>query len=156
MAWPSLIRWGATFGEPARGAQARLVSDSPVSRAGVDAVGGDFDFGDAAEGEQELHEVRGRLVGGLFHNVGHGVSNRSLEHDALGLEAGQVHTHELSGLECRRHREIVPRRAVKCKLAESFCANTESNSSAAKAARKAKAFMSELKLRRLKAGRSQN
>ena len=90
-------------------------SDSQ-SRASVDAVGGDFDFGNTAEGEQELHKVRGRLFGGLSDNVGNGVGNRGLEHDALGLEAGQVHTHELSGLECGCHRKIVPPRAVKCKL----------------------------------------
>ena len=81
----------------------------------MDAVCGNFDLGNAAEGEQELHEVRGRLFGGLSDNVGNGVGNRSLEHDALGLEAGQVHTHELSGLECRGHRKIVAPRAVKCK-----------------------------------------
>jgi hypothetical protein len=54
----------------------------------VDAVGGDFDFRNAAEGEQELNEVRGWLFGGLFDNVGNGVGNGSLEHDAFGLEAG--------------------------------------------------------------------
>jgi len=54
----------------------------------VDAVGGDFDFGNAAEGEQELNKIRGWLFGGLFHNVGNGVGDRGLEHDALGLEAG--------------------------------------------------------------------
>src|SRR6266704_4409471 len=36
----------------------------------VDAVGGDFNFGNTAEGEQELYEVRGRLFRSLFHNVG--------------------------------------------------------------------------------------
>ena len=87
------------------------------SGAGVDAVGGGFDFGDAAEGEQELDEVGGRLLGGLFDNVGNGVGDRGLEHDALGLEAGEVHTHELSGLECRGHGKMVPPEAVKCKLA---------------------------------------
>jgi hypothetical protein len=71
------------------------------SGASVDAVGGDFDFGNAAEGEQELNEVPGRLFGDLFHNVSNGVGDRGLEHDALGLEASQVHTHELAGLECR-------------------------------------------------------
>ena len=81
----------------------------------MDAVGGDLDFGDAAEGEQELHEVGGRLFGGLFHDVGHGVGDGGLEHDALGLEAGEVHTHELSGLECCCHRKIVPPEAAKCK-----------------------------------------
>jgi hypothetical protein len=51
----------------------------------------------------------------LFHNVGHGVGDRGLEHDALGLEAGEVHTHELSGLERCGHRKMVPPEAVKCK-----------------------------------------
>jgi len=54
----------------------------------VDAVGGDFDFGNAAEGEQELNEVRGRLFGGLFNNVGNRVGDGGLEHHTLGLEAG--------------------------------------------------------------------
>jgi hypothetical protein len=67
----------------------------------VDAVGGDFDFGNAAEGEQELNEIPGRLFGDLFHNVGNGIGDRGLEHDSLGLKAGQVHAHELAGLECR-------------------------------------------------------
>jgi len=54
----------------------------------VDAVGGDFDFGDAAEGEQQLYEVFGRLFRGLFHNVADSVGDRGLEHHALGLQAG--------------------------------------------------------------------
>src|SRR5712671_2443877 len=81
----------------------------------VDAVGGDFDFGNAAEGEQKLYEVLGWLFRSLFHNVGDSVGDRGLEHDALGLEAGEVHSHELAGLECRAHVKIVPPQAVKCK-----------------------------------------
>ncbi len=46
----------------------------------VDAVGGNFDFGNAAEGEQELYEVLGRLFRSLFHNVGDRVGDRGLEH----------------------------------------------------------------------------
>jgi hypothetical protein len=38
-----------------------------------------------------------RLFGGLLHNVGHGVGDRSLEHDTLGLETGEVDKHEMSG-----------------------------------------------------------
>ena len=53
----------------------------------------------------------------MLHNVADSVSDRGLEHDALGLEAGEVHTHELSGLECRGHGKMVPPEAVKCKLA---------------------------------------
>jgi hypothetical protein len=65
----------------------------------VDAVGGDFDFGNAAEGKQKLYEVFGRLFRSLFHNVGNGIGDRSLEHYAFGLKAGEIHTHELPGLE---------------------------------------------------------
>src|SRR5229473_1904893 len=65
----------------------------------VDAVGGDFDFGNAAEGEQKLYEVLGRLLRSLFYNVGNRVGDGGLEHHALGLQAGKVHTHELSGLQ---------------------------------------------------------
>jgi len=54
----------------------------------VDAVGGDFDFGDAAEGEQELYEVLGWLFRSLLHNVANCVGDRGLEHDTLGLQAG--------------------------------------------------------------------
>ncbi len=50
------------------------------SLVGVDAVGGNFDFGNAAEGEQELYEVLGRLFRSLFHNVGDRVGDRGLEH----------------------------------------------------------------------------
>jgi hypothetical protein len=42
---------------------------------GVDAVGGDFDFTNATEGEQELYEVFGRLFRGLFDNVPDGVGD---------------------------------------------------------------------------------
>jgi hypothetical protein len=80
---------------------------------GVDAVGGDFDFGHAAEGEQKFYEVLGRLFGSLFHDVGNRVGDRGLEHHALGLQAGQVYTHELAGLQ--HDSKIVPLRAVKCK-----------------------------------------
>src|SRR5260370_13058338 len=78
----------------------------------VDAVGGDFDFGNAAEGEQKLYEVLGRLFGGLFHNVGDSVGDRRLEHDALGPQASEAHTHELSGFEFRAHMKIIPPQAV--------------------------------------------
>src|SRR5467141_3621649 len=54
----------------------------------VDAVGGDFDFGNATEGEQKLDEVLGWLFRSLLHNVADSVSDRGLEHDALGLQAG--------------------------------------------------------------------
>jgi hypothetical protein len=54
----------------------------------VNAVGGDFDFGNAAEGEQKLDEVLGRLFRSLFYNVANSVGDRGLEHDALGLQAG--------------------------------------------------------------------
>jgi len=54
----------------------------------VDAVGGDFDFGNAAEGEQKLYEVLGRLFRSLLHNVANCVGDRGLEHDTLGLQAG--------------------------------------------------------------------
>ncbi len=81
----------------------------------MDAVGGDFDFGNAAEGEQKLYEVRGWLFRSLFHDVGNSVGDRGLEHYALGLEAGEVYAHELAGLEHDSYRKIVPLRVVKCK-----------------------------------------
>ena len=65
----------------------------------MDAVGGHFDFGNAAEGEQKLYEVLGWLFRSLFHNVGNSVGDRGLEHDALGLQASQVDTHELARLQ---------------------------------------------------------
>jgi hypothetical protein len=80
---------------------------------GVNAVGEDFDFGDATEGEQQLYEVLGGLFRSLLHDVANSVGDRGLEHDALGLQAGQVHTHELAGLE--HDSKIVALRAVKCK-----------------------------------------
>jgi len=73
----------------------------------VDAVGGDFDFGNAAEGEQKFYEVLGRLLRSLFHDVGNCVGDRGLEHYALGLQAGEVHTHELAGLEHDAYTKIV-------------------------------------------------
>ncbi len=54
----------------------------------VDAVGGDFDFGNATEGEQKLYEVLGWLFRSLFHDVGNSVGDGGLEHDTLGLQAG--------------------------------------------------------------------
>jgi hypothetical protein len=86
-----------------------------VSVARVDAVGGDFDFGNATEREQELHEVLGWLFRSLFHNVGNSVGDRGLKHHTLGLQAGKVHTYELAGLEHDSYRKIVPLREVKCK-----------------------------------------
>jgi len=83
---------------------------------GVDAVGGDFDFGNAAEGEQKLYEVLGRLFRSLFYNVANGVSDRGLEHDTLGLQAGKVHAHELAGLEHHFSTKILAPRGVKSKL----------------------------------------
>ncbi|SRR6266478_2985272 len=81
----------------------------------VDAVGGDFDFGNAAEGEQKLYEVLGWLLRSLFHNVGNSVGDRGLEHHTFGLQAGEVHAHELAGLEHESYTRIVALRVVKCK-----------------------------------------
>jgi hypothetical protein len=64
----------------------------PASRtasllSGVDAVGGNFYVGDAAEGEEEFHEVLGWLFGGLFDDVGDSVGDCGLEGYAAGIEA---------------------------------------------------------------------
>lgn len=78
----------------------------------MDAVGGDFDFGHTAEGEQELYEVLGRLLGNLLHNVGHGVRDGGLEHDTFRLQTGQVRTHELARLEhASSQKMLAPREA---------------------------------------------
>ncbi len=81
----------------------------------VDAVSGNFDFGNTAEGEQKLYEVYGWLFGGLFDNVTNRVGDRGLEHHALGLQASKVHAHELARLEHHSRTKIVPLREVKCK-----------------------------------------
>ncbi len=81
----------------------------------MDAVGGDFDFGNATKGEQKLYEVFGWLFRSLFHNVANSVGDRSLEHYTLGLQASKVHTHELAGLEHDSCTRILPLRNVKCK-----------------------------------------
>jgi hypothetical protein len=64
----------------------------------VDTVGGNFDFADSSKGEQELYKVLGRLLGGLFHDVADGIGHCGLEHYAFGLQAGEVHAHELTRL----------------------------------------------------------
>ncbi len=81
----------------------------------MDAVGGDFDFGNATEGEQKLYEVLRRLFRSLFHDVGNRVGDRGLEHHAFGLQAGEVHTHELARLQHDFYTKILPPRVVKCK-----------------------------------------
>jgi hypothetical protein len=81
----------------------------------VDAVGGDFDFGNAAEGEQKFYEVLGRLFRSLFHNVANSVGDRGLEHHTFGLQAGKVHTHELARLRHDCYTKILPPQVVKCK-----------------------------------------
>ncbi len=101
-------------------AQTRRLGDPAATRRGrslfaVDSIGGDFDLGNAAEGEQELNEVLGWLFRGLFHDVGNSVGDRGLEHDAFGRKASKVHTHELAGLEYQAHTKILPPRAVKRK-----------------------------------------
>ena len=82
----------------------------------MDAFGGDFDFGYATEGEQELHEVLGWLFRSLLHDVANCVGDRGLEHDALSLQASKVHTHELARLQHGFDTKILPLRAVKYKL----------------------------------------
>jgi hypothetical protein len=82
----------------------------------VNAVFGDFDFGDSAEGEEKLYEVFGRLLRGLLHDMGDGVGDRGLEHHALGMEAGQVNAHELPRLQHQSPRRILPLPDPKCKV----------------------------------------
>ena len=65
--------------------------DGVRSLAGVDAVGGNFYVGDATEGEEEFYEVFGRLVGGLFDDVGYGIGDSGLEGNSAGVEAGEVY-----------------------------------------------------------------
>ena len=73
----------------------------------VDAIGGDFDLTDTAEREQELYKIFWRLFGGLFHDVANGIGHCGLEHYAFGLQAGEVHAHELACLEHRSYRQIL-------------------------------------------------
>jgi hypothetical protein len=80
---------------------------------GVDAVGGDFDFGDPAEREEQLYEVLGRLFRGLLHDMGDGVGDRGLKHHAFGLEAGKIHAHELACLEHESSRLTALRSLMK-------------------------------------------
>ena len=81
----------------------------------MDAIGGNFDLGNATEGEQKLYKVLGRLLRGLFHDVANSVGDRSLEHYTLGLQASKVYTHELARLEHSSCTRILPLRQVKCK-----------------------------------------
>jgi hypothetical protein len=74
----------------------------------VNAVGGDFDFANATEREQEPYEVCGRLFRGLFDNVTDGIGDRSLEHYSLGLEASKVHPHALARLEHPKDHPTLP------------------------------------------------
>ncbi len=83
--------------------------------ARVDAVFGDFDFGNPTEGEQQLYEILGRLFRGLFHNMGDSVGDRRLEHHALGMQASQVDAHELPWLQHQFPRRILPLSDTKCK-----------------------------------------
>jgi hypothetical protein len=48
-------------------------------------------LGDAAEGEEEFYEVYGRLVGGLFDDMGDGVGDGGLEGNSASVEAGEVY-----------------------------------------------------------------
>jgi hypothetical protein len=73
-----------------------------MSLVAVDSVGGDLYFANATEGEQELYEVFGRLLRGLFEYVTNSVGDRSLEHYSLGLEASEVDTHDLAIRQQRR------------------------------------------------------
>ncbi len=83
--------------------------------ARVDAVFGDFDFGNPTEGEEQLYKVLGRLFRGLFHDMGDSVGDCSLEHHALGVEASQVDAHELPWLQHQFTRRILPLPDTKCK-----------------------------------------
>src|SRR5438045_9796902 len=71
--------------------------------AWVDAVGGDFYLGDAAEGEEEFYEIGGRLLGDLFDDVGYGVGDGGLEGDSAGAEACESYADELAWFEHGGH-----------------------------------------------------
>lgn len=88
---------------------------------GVDAVCGDFDFGNATEGEQKFYEILRWLFRSLLHDVANSVGDRGLEHDAFGLQAGQVHTHKLARLQ--HDSKIVTLRVVKCKRSPALFPN---------------------------------
>src|SRR5690242_849054 len=65
----------------------------------MDALSRDFDFGDPAEGEQQLYEILGWLFGRLLHDVADSVGDCGLEHHTLRLQASKVHTHKLPRLQ---------------------------------------------------------
>ena len=71
--------------------------------AWMDAVGGDFYLGDAAEGEEEFYEIGGRLLGDLFDDVGYGVGDGGLEGDSAGAEACEIYADELAWFEHGGH-----------------------------------------------------
>lgn len=83
--------------------------------ARVDAIFGNFDFRNPAEGEEELYEVLGRLLRGLFNDMGDSVGDRRLEHHALGMKAGQVDAYELPCLQHQSPKRILPLPGTKCK-----------------------------------------
>ena len=64
----------------------------------MDAIGWNLDFADSTEGEQQLHEILRRLFRSLPYDMGDGIRDRSLEHNALGLEASKVYPYDLARL----------------------------------------------------------
>jgi hypothetical protein len=48
--------------------------------------------------------------------VTNSVGDCSLEHYTLGLEASEVHPHDLARLKHRSHTRILPPQEVKCKV----------------------------------------
>src|SRR5882724_2898281 len=95
----------------------------------MDAVGGDFYLGDAAEGEEEFYEVFGRLFGSLFDDVGDGVSDSGLKGYSAGVEAREVHADELAWLEDCGHQTMFALAAGKCKVVQGNSENSKSENS---------------------------
>jgi hypothetical protein len=70
----------------------------PRASGGADAIGGDFDFVHALEGEEQLDQEFWRLLTGLANDVADGVGDGGVEEHALHLQAGEIDAYHLSRL----------------------------------------------------------
>src|SRR5579862_1726113 len=76
--------------------------------SGTDALGGDFYFAYALEGEQQLDQISLGIFLGPADDLADGVRDGGVEEDSLHLDSGEVYANGLAWGEChfRSYRTI--------------------------------------------------
>jgi len=83
--------------------ESKKITGLATKLSSCNAVFRHFDLADSAEGEEQLDEKFGWILGRLTDDVSHSSRNRGMEQDAFCLKSCKVDAHSLSRLKGSHH-----------------------------------------------------